>query len=310
MHDFRIRARCSKEIGVSEQKQSILIVDDKPANLHALAQTLSELDVEIVKAHSGNDALAATLDHAFALCILDVQMPGMDGFEVAQLLRSGPKTQFIPIIFLTAALSGQEETLKGYEAGGVDYIVKPFHPLILLSKVNIFLDLDRQKLELIEQRGQLEVLTEQLQEEIRNKDEKERHIRMQSEVIRVLSTPILQVWEGILLVPLVGSHDPGRVEQLTAKLLDAIHREQPKVIILDVTGMPQIDGSIVGSLLSMVDAARLLGPKCVFTGISPENARSLVRQGVDLAGIAAERSMRAGLEYALRWVESTNGPTR
>lgn len=307
---MRTRTRCSKEVGVSQQKQTILIVDDKPGNLHVLAQTLSELDVEIVRAHSGNEALAATLDHAFALCILDVQMPGMDGYEVAQLLRGEPRTQFIPIIFLTAALSEQEEILKGYEAGGVDYIVKPFLPLILLSKVKIFLELDRQKLELIEQREQLEALTGQLQEEIRNKEEKERHIRRQSEVIRELSTPILQVWEGILLVPLVGSHDPERVERLTAKLLDAVHREQPKVIILDVTGMPQIDGSIVGSLLRMVDAARLLGPKCVFTGIGPENARSLIRQGVDLAGITAERSMHAGLECALRWVESANGPDR
>lgn len=304
------RMGCSKEVGVSEQKQAILIVDDKPANLHALEQTLSELDVEIVKALNGNDALAATLDHAFSLCILDVQMPGMDGYEVAQLLRGEPKTRFIPIIFLTAALSGQEEILKGYEAGGVDYIVKPYHPLILLSKVNIFLELDRQKLKLIEQRGQLEALTAKLQEEIRNKEEKERHIRRQSEVIRVLSTPILQVWEGILLVPLVGSHDPGRVEQLTAKLLDAVHREQPEFIILDVTGMPEIDEATVASLLKMVEAARLLGPKCVFTGIGPENARSLVRQGVDLTGIAAERSMHAGLEYALRWIQSTNGPKR
>ncbi len=217
---------------MSRQKQAILIVDDKPANLHALAQTLSELDVEIIRALNGNDALAATLHHAFSLCILDVQMPGMDGYEVAQLLRSEPRTQFIPIIFLTAAFSEQEEILKGYEVGGVDYIVKPFHPLILLSKVNVFLELDRQKLKLIEQRAQLEALTEQLQEEIRNKEEKERHIRRQSEVIRVLSTPVLQVWEGILLVPLVGDHDPGRVEQMTAKLLDAIHREQPEVIIL------------------------------------------------------------------------------
>lgn len=295
---------------MSHQKQAILIVDDKPGNLHALAQTLSELDVEIVRAHNGNDALAATLHHAFALCLLDVQMPGMDGYEVARLLRGEPRTQFIPIIFLTAALSEQEQILKGYEAGGVDYIVKPFHPLILLAKANIFLELDRQKRKLVEQRGQLEALTEQLQEEIRSKEEKERHIRRQSEVIRMLSTPVLQVWEGVLLVPLVGDHDPGRVEELTTKLLDAIHREQPEVIILDVTGVPEIDGATVEGLLKMAEAARLLGPKCVFTGIGPENARSLVRHGVDLAGITAERSMRAGLEYALRRVQGTNGPRR
>ncbi len=295
---------------MSQQKQAILIVDDKPANLHALEQTLAELDVEMVRAHSGNDALAATLHHAFALCILDVQMPGMDGYEVAQLLRSEPRTQFIPIIFLTAALSEQEQILKGYEVGAVDYIVKPFQPLILLSKVNVFLELDRQKLELIEQREQLESMNGRLQEEIRSREEKERHIHRQSEIIRVLSTPVLQVWEGVLLVPLVGDHDPGRVEELTAKLLDAIHREQPAVIILDVTGVPELDGSTAGRLLKMAEAARLLGPECVFTGIGPENARSLVHQGVDLAEITAEGSMRAGLEYALRRVQGTNASHR
>ena len=88
---------------MTQKEQSILIVDDKPANLFALEQTLSTLGVRIVKAENGNDALARTLEHEFALCILDVQMPDLSGFQVAEILRGDPKTKYTPIICLIAA---------------------------------------------------------------------------------------------------------------------------------------------------------------------------------------------------------------
>jgi len=144
------------------EKQKILIVDDKKENLFALEKTLSETNVQIVKASCGNEALRLSLNHDFALAILDVQMPNMDGYELAELLRSDDKTRRLPIIFLTAALMQEIDIFKGYESGGVDYILKPYRPAILLSKVAIFLELDRQKSELLEKQKLLEASNNEL----------------------------------------------------------------------------------------------------------------------------------------------------
>jgi signal transduction histidine kinase len=145
------------------ERQMILIVDDRPQNLLALEKTLAGTEAELVRAGSGNAALTATLNYDFALAILDVQMPGMDGYELARLLREEPKTQSLPIIFLTAAYREDEQMIEGYRSGAVDYIVKPYNPDILISKVNVFLQMDRQKTELERQREQLEALNRELE---------------------------------------------------------------------------------------------------------------------------------------------------
>jgi diguanylate cyclase (GGDEF)-like protein/PAS domain S-box-containing protein len=126
-------------------KQSILLVDDKQANLTALESLLEDFEVELVSAFSGPEALSILLNKDFALVLLDVQMPGMDGFEVAELMRSRKRTANIPIIFVTAIDNSQQHMFKGYESGAVDFLSKPIEPLVLRSKVNIFLQLDFQK---------------------------------------------------------------------------------------------------------------------------------------------------------------------
>lgn len=124
-------------------KQKILIVDDRKENLLALRGVLAELDAEVIEAGNGNDALAATLQHDFALALLDVQMPEMDGYELAALLHGAPRTHHLPIVFLTAAYGEKEQVFKGYAAGAVDYLIKPYDPQVLLSKVHVFLELHR-----------------------------------------------------------------------------------------------------------------------------------------------------------------------
>lgn len=122
-------------------RPTILTVDDREENLFALRKVLVDLDVEIVEAASGNEALAATLRHDFAVAILDVHMPGMDGYELADFLRGDPKTCRLPIVFLTAAYGEEEHVFKGYKSGAVDYIVKPYDPTVLRAKIAIFLEL-------------------------------------------------------------------------------------------------------------------------------------------------------------------------
>ncbi|NKF22583.1 diguanylate cyclase [Solimonas sp. C16B3] len=130
---------------VQASRPAVLVVDDTPANLVAMRRLLAKMDCDIVEADNGNDALAACLDREFALILLDVQMPEMDGFEVASLLAETPDCKNAPIIFVTAAYKDDLNRLNGYEVGAVDYIAKPINEFILLSKVKVFLDLYRSR---------------------------------------------------------------------------------------------------------------------------------------------------------------------
>lgn len=121
-------------------KPKILIVDDKPANLVALRTVLKDLDIELVEAESGNEALKATLHHDFALALLDIQMPEMDGYELAGILREEEKTAQLPFIFISAVYTDNLNVFKGYEKGAFSFITKPFQPEILINKVKFFID--------------------------------------------------------------------------------------------------------------------------------------------------------------------------
>ncbi len=149
---------------MNREKPNVLIVDDRPENLLVLESILDKLECNIVKAGSGNEALGLMLEKEFALVLLDVQMPEMDGFETAELMRGSEKTRYIPIIFVTAISKEQKCIFKGYEMGAVDYLFKPIEPVVLKSKVQVFLDLHNQKLLLKEQANLLEMKIKELAE--------------------------------------------------------------------------------------------------------------------------------------------------
>ncbi|WP_428938559.1 ATP-binding response regulator [Fontivita pretiosa] len=127
---------------MSDARASILIVDDRPEKLLALEAVLEDLDLNIVRAYNGREALRHVLSHEFAVILLDVNMPGMDGFETAQLIRQRQSSAHVPIIFLTA-MSDEMHAARGYELGAVDYILTPVVPQVLRSKVAVFVDLYR-----------------------------------------------------------------------------------------------------------------------------------------------------------------------
>ncbi len=127
---------------------AILVVDDREENLFAMKKLLGKLDVQIVTATSGAEALGLSLRQRFALILLDVQMPSMNGFEVAEYLRENEETAQVPIIFLTAISKEERFVFQGYSSGAVDYMFKPIEPGILLAKVKIFLDMERQRSQL------------------------------------------------------------------------------------------------------------------------------------------------------------------
>lgn len=130
--------------------QNVLLVDDEPANLVSLEAVLEEEGRNLIKANSGHEALKILLQEDISLVLLDVQMPEMDGFEVAELMRARKDTQTIPIIFVTAISKEDKYVFKGYQVGAVDYLFKPLDPVILKSKVDFFLKLDRERRELQE----------------------------------------------------------------------------------------------------------------------------------------------------------------
>ncbi|MGQ0743122.1 MAG: sensor histidine kinase [Acidimicrobiales bacterium] len=153
-------------------RPGVLIVDDRPDNLVALEASLAPLDVSVTRAGSGAEALRQLLGEDFAVILLDVQMPDIDGFETARLIKNRSRTRHIPIIFLTAISREIEHQLRGYDAGAVDYLSKPFEPEVLRSKVSVFVALHEQSMLIAEQNR---LLAERLEERNRAEAALSRH---------------------------------------------------------------------------------------------------------------------------------------
>jgi signal transduction histidine kinase len=181
-----------------QEPSNLLIVDDLPDNLRALDALVRDEQRVVFHAHSGEEALALLLEHEFALAILDVQMPGMDGFELAELMRSTSRTRHIPIVFVSAAGRELNYAFKGYESGAVDFLYKPLDPDAVRGKVNVFVALDQQRRET---RRQMEALERSRREQElllaalnATRQELERSLRMRDEfmslVAHELRTPL------------------------------------------------------------------------------------------------------------------------
>jgi diguanylate cyclase (GGDEF)-like protein len=160
----------------------ILVVDDLPQNITAIEAVIDDMGFEIITASSGNDALRLSLKHDFALILLDVQMPRMNGFEVARLIRSNPKTNHFPIIFVTAGIKDLINQIEGYETGAVDYLMKPFEPVILRSKVKVFRDLYLQRKVIERFYNNLEQLVEERTAELKQANETITHLAATDEL--------------------------------------------------------------------------------------------------------------------------------
>ncbi|HTV84751.1 MAG TPA: diguanylate cyclase [Dyella sp.] len=158
----------------------ILIVDDTRANLIAMRRLLADCGAELVEATSGNEALSLCLDQQFALILLDVNMPDMDGFEVAALLGEAEQLRDTPVIFVTAAYADDLNRMKGYRSGAVDYIAKPINDAILQSKVRVFLELHAARMQLQQTLEELSARNAQLQVEIGERQRVEATVRHQA----------------------------------------------------------------------------------------------------------------------------------
>jgi signal transduction histidine kinase len=160
-----------------EQPINILLVDDRPENLLALEAVLTPLGHNLVKAYSGKEALKCLLSQDFAVILLDVHMPDIDGFETAELIRERQRSHDTPIIFLTAVNTSDTHIFRGYAIGAVDYLLKPIIPEILISKVTVFVDLYRKSHKIQQQAALLEASVRKLEQQIAERQRAEAALR-------------------------------------------------------------------------------------------------------------------------------------
>jgi two-component system, cell cycle response regulator len=234
----------------SDEKIKILAVDDRPENLMAIEGLLERPELTIITSTSGNEALGLVLEHTFALILLDVQMPGMDGFEVAELMRGSEKTRHIPIIFLTAINKEDTHVFTGYEKGAVDYLFKPLDPLILRSKVNVFVELFKQRRKLQQSNTELNRMVAKLQavnrrirEQQKSMIEEERLkvlLQMAGATAHELNQPLMVLMGNVQLMEMDGdipAHMAERVAKITGaasriseivKKIQTIRHDEPK----------------------------------------------------------------------------------
>ncbi|MEO5912845.1 MAG: response regulator [Luteolibacter sp.] len=248
-----------------------LLVDDLEANLIALEGLLKRDGLELLKARSGQEALELLLVHEIALAFVDIQMPGMSGFELAEIMRSTDRTRGTPIIFLTAGTVDQERRIRGFEAGAIDFLPKPINPVILLNKAAVFFDLARQRQGLLESERKLREANDKLEwsnaELARASRSKDEFLAMLAHELRNPLAPILtgmevlrENSENAALVAKIGDmidRQVGQMAHLIDDLLDASRISTGKIKLQ--TGSVRIEEVIhqaVESVQPLIDDLR------------------------------------------------------
>ena len=255
----------------------ILIVDDLPENLLALDAVIRGEGRTIVQAAGGEQALAMLLEQEFALAILDVQMPGMNGFELAEFMRGTDKTRGIPIIFVTAAGKEQNYAFKGYEGGAVDFLYKPLDAQAVKSKVSVFVDL-------YQQRGALLAARQELERAVKMRDE------FMSMVSHELRTPLNTLFLQTQIRKMNLEKGTGQ-SQSPAQARDAVERDQRQI------------QNMVKLIDDMLDVSRLRrGALAIWP--KPIDLAMLVRRAVD--GFS-DQATSAGCEITLKAPPAVSG---
>ena len=252
----------------------VLLVDDHPDNLMVLEAVLRSSDVELLKAQSGAEALELVLIHDIAVALIDVQMPEMDGFELVKLMRGTEKSKRIPIVFITASSHNAQRVFNGYSVGAVDFIFKPVEPHILKTKVDVFVQLYRQKQQIVEQ-------LEQQREMLRVNE------LLSAAIAHDLRNPLQSIAAGAALV-IQKSND----ERIVRSTAERIHRSCARMT------------KLIGDLLDFSNA-RLTGslPVNPREGDFLEITKNVITEH-ELAEESAQINLTATGDLKVTWDES------
>mgnify|MGYP001070774100 CR=1 FL=1 len=225
------------------EKAKILLVDDLTENLVSLEMILSDFDVTLVRATSGSEALRKSMHDEFALAILDVQMPGMDGYETLSLMRKRKKTRFLPVIFVSAIHQSDLHIIKGIETGAIDFIPKPIIPEILMGKVKNFLDLHAQKEELKNLLSQLEKNNSELEKQ---KQKAEEATRVKAMFLANMSHEIRTPLNGIIGISKILEETELNKKQKELTDIITSSGENLLTIINDILDFSKIESGQIG----------------------------------------------------------------
>ena len=204
----------------AEYTPKILLVDDIEENLMSLEGNLRNLNIEFFSVQSGKDAIALVKQHDFALIILDVQMPEINGYETAEAIRLGKRNKHTPIIFLTAVYYDQVSVYKGYQTGAVDYITKPFNREILVSKVKIFLELDQAKQELLQAKKEFQSIVQD-QTDLIVRTDKDNRITFANRALLIAATKTFENIKGHHFIEWISDKDRQQIKLATEVLSPA-----------------------------------------------------------------------------------------
>lgn len=265
------------------QGSKLLIVDDLPENLLALEALIKSEGREVFKASSADEALSLLLEHEFALALLDVQMPGMDGFALAELMRGTERTKNIPIVFVTAAGRELNYAFKGYESGAVDFLYKPLDNHAVRSKVNVFVDLFRQRKVLEQARAEQDALLAELRE---TQVELQRAVKMRDDFMSIVSHELRTPLNGLMLdTQLRRLHlAKGKLEHFAADRLGVLFERDER----QIAGLTRL-------IEDMLDVSRIRTGKLSIRP-EPANFADIARR---VLGNFAVQAQAAGCELSL-----------
>jgi DNA-binding response OmpR family regulator/anti-anti-sigma regulatory factor len=316
-------------------KPVVLIADDDPHSIEVLYATLSEEPIELTVVNDGDGAIEAARRGAPDLILLDVMMEGMNGFDICRVLKADTATRDTPVIFMTS-VNEMSARVQAFRLGGVDYITKPFEPEELLARVRTHLSLRSMTKTLAEKNARLErqlgelLAAEAAHEQLNHKlvlrtDElreanlrlehelKEREraesartalqdelLRAQQQRLRELSTPLIPITDRVVVMPLIGTVDVERAQHMMESALRGASARRAAFVILDVTGIKDLDARVASLLVQTGEALSLLGAQVAITGIQPDAARILVELGVSLGSVVTLGTLQDGVAFALR----------
>ncbi|HRI66968.1 MAG TPA: response regulator [Polyangium sp.] len=362
--------RDAADLDASASEEPILIVDDNAASLDVLFNLLGSAGFELAAAVTGEMALELIARDAPALILLDVQLPGIDGYEVCRRIKADAATSRIPVIFMTAQ-TDVENRLRGLSLGAVDYVTKPFQQEELLARVRAQMEIHRLSKRLVNESGvravtevalaaisrdferrveertadlgraltQIEQTKTQLaetNEELRKANQallqeaakreqaldelrlrladelaererteeqraalQEQIIAFQKAAIAELSTPLIPISAHVVVIPMIGMMNEERAEQLLDSALRGVQARGASVVIIDVTGLKSIDGSVIDSFVRTANALQLLGARAIITGIRADFAQAIIESGADLTRIATRSTLESAIAHAL-----------